>query len=340
MKRFLMSLVVFGGLLLPGWAADKKLKIVTTTSDLGAIARAVVGEWGEVRSLCEGKEDPHMLQAKPSYILMARDADLWIRVGLELEIGWEPPILDGARNPKIRVGSPGHLDASETALVRDVPVMTVTRAMGDVHPQGNPHYWLDPLNGRRVAAAIAERLAQLAPERAEAFRANAVAFQRQLDEKMFGPALLAAASAESLWEMTGDGRMDAFLAEPANAGKAGGWLAALQPLRGRRIVTYHRSWVYFAHRFGLEIAGELEPKPGVPPTAGHLTDITALIQAEHVPLILQEPFYSEKAARRVSAAAAIPVVVVANSVGGQAEAADYLALMDLIVTRVAATGAK
>ena len=139
------------------------LKIVTTTSDLAAVAKAVAGDRAEVHSICSGKEDPHALQAKPSCILLARDADLWIRIGLELEIGWEPPIIDGSRNPRIRVGAPGHLDASESALVLDVPAVKVTRALGDVHPQGNPHYWLDPYNGRRIAAAIADRLTQIAP---------------------------------------------------------------------------------------------------------------------------------------------------------------------------------
>jgi zinc/manganese transport system substrate-binding protein len=140
-------------LCLGGETRADSLKIVSTTSDLAAIARAVAGDKAEVHGICTGKEDPHMLQAKPSVILQARNADLWIRIGLELEIGWEPPILDGARNNRIRVGARGHLDASENALILDVPQTAITRAMGDVHPMGNPHYWLDPLNGRRIAGA-------------------------------------------------------------------------------------------------------------------------------------------------------------------------------------------
>ncbi len=311
-----------------------KLKIVTTTSDLAAIARAVAGETAEVHGICTGREDPHMLTAKPSVILRARDADLWIRVGLELEIGWEPPILDGSRNNRIRVGTPGHLDASEGALILDVPRTAITRAMGDVHPMGNPHYWLDPLNGRRIAGAIADRLALLRPDEAGAFRTNAAAFQNALDERMFGAELIQAVGAEALWAKSQDGTLDAFLEEPANTAKAGGWIAAMKPLRGRKLVTYHRSWIYFAHRFGLGIAAELEPKPGVPPTAAHLAEVAATAKAKAVTIILQEPFYSAKAANRIASQIGARVVVAANSVGGQPEASDYLALMDLIVGRL------
>ncbi len=315
-------------------AMAERLKIVTTTSDLASIAKAVAGDKADVRGICTGKEDPHMLQAKPSVILQARDADLWIRIGLELEIGWEQPILDGSRNNRIRVGAPGHLDVSESALILDVPQAPITRAMGDVHPMGNPHYWLDPLNGRRIAGAIAERLAQLRPEDAAAFRANAAAFQKALDERMFGVELVKAVGAEALWTKTQDGTLAAFLDEPANKTKAGGWVAALHPLRGRKIVTYHRSWVYFANRFGLTIVGELEPKPGVPPTAAHLAELAAAAKAEGVKLILQEPFYSTKAANQLAAKTGARVVVVANAVGGEPAASDYPALMDLIVQRL------
>jgi len=314
----------------------ERLKIVTTTSDLAAIANAVAGDKAEVHAICTGKEDPHMLQAKPSVIRLARDADLWIRIGLELEIGWEPPILDGSRNTRIRVGSKGHLDASESALVLDVPQTTITRAMGDVHPMGNPHYWLDPLNGRRIAGAIAERLALLRPEDTDVFRANAAAFQKALDERMFGPELLKSVDADTLWAKTTDGTLAAFLEEPAIKGKVGGWVAATLPLRGQKIVTYHRSWVYFAHRFGLDVVAELEPKPGVPPTAAHLAEVAATAKAEGVRIILQEPFYSTKAANQIARKTGARVVVVANSVGGQPEATDYLALMDLIVAKLTA----
>jgi ABC-type Zn uptake system ZnuABC Zn-binding protein ZnuA len=335
MKHCEILMAAMMALCLGGEARADRLKIVTTTSDLAAIAKAVAGDRAEVHSICTGKEDPHMLQAKPSVILKARDADLWIRIGLELEIGWEPPILDGSRNNRIRIGTKGHLDASESVLVLDVPQTAITRAMGDVHPMGNPHYWLDPLNGRRIAGAIAGRLSELVPADAAAFRANAEAFQKALDERMFGAALVKTAGADALWAKTQDGTLGAFMNEPANKGKAAGWVAAMLTLRGQKIVTYHRSWVYFAHRFGLGIAAELEPKPGVPPTAAHLAEVAETTKAEGVKIILQEAFYSTKAANQLAGKTGARVVVVANSVGGQPEATDYLALMDLIVSRIA-----
>ena len=334
MKRFGLSITALLACCLALGASADKLRVVATTSDLAAIARAVAGEKAEVHGICTGKEDPHMLQARPSVIIQARDADLWIRIGLELEIGWESPILDGSRNNRIRIGTRGHLDASESVLVLDVPQTAITRAMGDVHPMGNPHYWLDPLNGRRMAGAIAERLALLAPADAEYFRKNAGAFRAELDARMFGAELIKTVGEDALWAKIQDGTLAAFLDEPANKGKAAGWVAAMLPLRGWKIVTYHKSWIYFANRFGLVVAAELEPKPGVPPTAAHLAEVAETAKAEGVNIILQEPFYSVKAANQLAEKTGARVVVVANSVGGQAEAVDYLALMDLIVKRM------
>ena len=315
-------------------AADATLKIVTTTADLAAIARAVAGEDAEVRAICNGTEDPHFLQAKPGYILMARNANLWIRIGLELEIGWEKPILDGSRNGLIRPGSPGHLDASANVLKREIPAERVTRDMGDVHPSGNPHYWLDPWNGRVVAGDIAERLAVLFPDKAALFRGNAQRFQAALDERMFGAGLVKEIGADTLWKASLDGTLARFLADSGKAGSLGGWLGALKPLNGAKVVTYHRSWLYFANRFGLDILAEIEPKPGVPPTAAHLSELAASMKAARAGLILQEPFFSRKAADRLAGQTGAKVVVTANSVGGEEAASDYLALFDLIVKRL------
>jgi ABC-type Zn uptake system ZnuABC Zn-binding protein ZnuA len=334
MKRFELLITALLATCLAGAASAAKLKIVTTTTDLAAIAKAVAGDKAEVHSVCTGKEDPHFLAAKPSFILQARDADLWIRIGLELEIGWEPPILDGSRNTRIRVGGKGHLDASESMLILDVPQTTITRAMGDVHSMGNPHYWLDPLNGRRLAHAIAERLATIAPADAAAFSRNAEAFQKTLDERMFGAEWVKAVGADVLWARTQGGTIASFLQDEANKSNAGGWIVAMAPLRGQKIVTYHKSWIYFTNRFGLTVTAELEPKPGVPPTAVHLAEVVETVKADGVKIILQEPFYSTKAADQIAGKTGARVVAVANSVGGQPEATDYLALMDLIVKRM------
>lgn len=317
----------------PVGAAEKAMHIVTTTSDLASLAKEIAGDQADIQALCTGREDPHFVQVRPGLILAARKADLWIRIGMELEIGWEAPVLDGSRNPAIREGRRGHLDASQDVLRLDVPTQKVSREFGDVHPQGNPHYWLDPYNGRVMTRTITDRLCSLFPAQIPQFQDNLRRFQRQLDERMFGQDLVSEVDPNDLWRHQVDGTLDAFLTENGKTGALGGWAAAMRPLKGQRIVTYHKSWVYFAHRFGLEVAAELEPKPGIPPSAGHLAKVTDLVRELQIRVILQEPFYSPKAGMRVAEQTGAGLVVVANSVGGEKEATDYLALIDLIVRR-------
>ncbi len=276
-----------------------KLNVVTTTPDLASIAEAVAGGLAKIDSICSGKQDPHHLQARPKYVMMARQADLWIRTGMELEIGWEMPVIDGSRNRKIRPGQPGHLDASVNIRKLEIPdANTLTRAMGDVHAQGNPHYLIDPHNAKHAADQIAARLARLDPKNAVAYKNNAAAFSSKIDEKMIG------------------------------------WKDAMAPLKGKSIVTYHKSWIYFCERFGLAIAIELEPKPGVPPSPAHLTRVVDTVQAEKIGIILQEPWYSRKAAERVAGKSGARIVVAPTSIGGDPAASDYFSLVDLIVTRL------
>jgi len=316
-------------------AAAKPLRIVTTTSDLASIAQAVAGDAGTVTSIATGRQDPHFLQAKPSYIMRARRAQLWIRAGMELEIGWGTPILDGARNPKIREGARGHLDASGDIVRLGVPTQRVTRAMGDVHPSGNPHYWLDPLNGRIVAQTMCGRLCELAPAQGDVFRANLASFIAELDCRMFGRELVAQVDGKHLWTLLLGGTLDADLTARGLSGEVGGWYGTLRPHRGKQIVTYHRSWNYFTDRFGLEIAAELEPKPGIPPSASHLVAVMKTVKRENVKVLLVEPFYSRRSADLVARKTGAKVVVCANSVGGQEGTEDYLSMLDQVVKHLA-----
>lgn len=316
-------------------AEAKKLQILTTTTDLAAITRAIAGDHATVKSLCTGKEDPHFLQAKPSYIVMARDTDLWIRIGMELEIGWEQPIIDGARNSAIRIGEPGHLDASERVMRLDVPTIRISRAMGDVHPQGNPHYWLDPLNGRIVAKSIANRLEHLFPQHANDFRENLKAFQKALDEHMFGKALVEKLDGAKLWSLELKGGLDSLLESLQLESQPGGWKGRMRPFQGKKIVTYHQSWDYFANRFSLDVADELEPKPGIPPSPGHVLDVIRKVKAQRIAILLMEPFYSRKAPDLIASKTGIQVVMSANSVGGEPAAQTYLSMLGNVVDKLA-----
>ena len=279
--------------------AKDKIQILTTTTVLKSIAEFIGGDKVKADSICKGYQDPHFVEAKPSFMLKAKKADLFIRVGLELEIGYEQLIIDGSRNPKIRIGQIGHLDASEGVYLLEVPTTTkIDRSMGDVHPMGNPHYWLDPLNAKVIASNIAERLSQLSPKDVSYFKKNLLDFNKRIDDKLIE------------------------------------WNRQLAPFRGRRIAIYHRSWPYFVNRFSLVISCELEPKPGIPPSPGHLKEVIDKIKQEDIKVILMEVFYDEKPARFVAKQTGAKVVMVANSVGGTKEAKDYFSLIDTIVDRL------
>ncbi|MDH7598264.1 MAG: metal ABC transporter substrate-binding protein [Sedimentisphaerales bacterium] len=334
MQKMMISVTLIATLVATHSLGAERINIVTTTADLASIAQYIAGNLAKVTSLCPGNQDPHYLQVRPSLMMAARDADLWIRVGMELEIGWEGPVLDGCRNPRIRPGLPGHLDASMEVLKLEVPAQRVTREFGDVHPQGNPHYWLDPYNGRIVARTIAQRLSSLFPAYQEEFYANLEGFCRELDRRMFGDELVGQFDPNELWRRQIDGTLDSFLAEQGKAELLGRWLGTMRPFRGQKIVTYHRSWVYLANRFGLQVVAELEPKPGIPPSPRHLEQVAELIKQQGVRLVLQEPFYSTKAGKWICDRTGAKLLVVANSVGGQGQAKDYLSLIDLIVRQI------
>lgn len=311
----------------------EKISVLTTTPDVADITRQVVGDFAKVTSLTTGREEPHALTAKPSFILRARSADVWVRIGLELEVGWEPVILRDARNPNIQIGASHHMDVSEAILRLDVPTAPVTRDQGDIHPLGNPHYWLDPLNGRLMAETLARRFAQLYPEQAERFQANARRFQKELDVKMFGSAAVETCGGETLWKAMLSKRLDAVAAERKVT--IGGWVATLRPFAGWSVVTYHRSWLYLLNRFDLRADLQLEPKPGIPPSAKHLAGIIHEVQQRKQCVILQEPYYPRKAAERVADETRIRWVVVPNMTGGSDKASSYLSMLDNAIHQLA-----
>lgn len=296
---FLCSLLSLGALglaavgLVPAPArAASKINVVTATTDLAALASEVGGDRVSVESIARGYQDPHYVEAKPSFLLKLRKADLLIVVGLQLEIGWLPPLITQCGNPRIQVGAPGYLDASQFAEILEIPTTQVTRAMGDVHPFGNPHYWLDPDNGQRIARGIATKLSQMRPEDAAYFEQRFQDFTRRL------------------------------------AQTAKGWDEQMKPFQGRKVVTYHRSWPNFTKRFQLQVIGYVEPRPGIPPSPGHTVELIQQMKRENVKVILVEPYFDLKTPNSIGRETGAQVIVLLPSVGGEKEVTDYFKLFD------------
>jgi ABC-type Zn uptake system ZnuABC Zn-binding protein ZnuA len=284
--------LIAAALLSPIAAEAKKLNVITSTTDLAALTQEVGGDKVNVESIAKGYQDPHFVEAKPSFLLKLRQADLLIAVGLQLEIGWLPPLITQSGNPRIQVGAPGYLDASQFAEILEIPQGTVTRAEGDVHPLGNPHYWLDPDNGRRIARGIANKLADMDT-------ADSAFFQQRFQD--FEKRLLAA---EQKWD------------------------AEMKPYRGRKVVTYHRSLPNFAKHFGLDVIGYVEPRPGIPPTPSHTLELIQLMKRENCKIILVEPYFDLKTPQSIARETGAQVVVYLPSVGGVKEVTTYFQLFD------------
>ena len=288
-----LPVVVTSVLLLAGASsAGATVNVVASTEDLAAIAREVGGDHVTVDSIAKGYQDPHFVEAKPSFILKLQKADLLVAVGRELEIGWLPPLINQSRNAKIQPGGSGYLDASLSAQILELPQGQITRAMGDVHPLGNPHYWLDPENGKRIAKAMSDAFSGL----------------RSGDRSYF------------------EQRLSGFVGRLGEAEKR--WLAVMAPFKGTKVVTYHRTFPNFADRFGLEIIGYVEPRPGIPPTPQHTLDLIGEMKRLNVKLVLVEPYFDLKTPNSIGRATGAEVLVMPPSVGGEKEASDYIALFD------------
>lgn len=282
------------------WAsvAHAKLNIVATTSDLGAIAREIGKDKVDVVSIAKPTEDPHFVDAKPSFIVKLNKADMLIEGGLQLEIGWLPNLVIGARNQKILVGNPGYLIASTGIQTLEVPDPSVTRAAGDIHPFGNPHFMLDPLNGKIFATHICDRLCEIDAANCNYYKNNLKDFAKRLDQK---------------------------LSE---------WQKMLEPFRGTKIVTYHKTFPYFAQRFGLNVVGALEPKPGIPPSPTHINNLIPLMKSEGVKIIIAETFRERKTPEFVAERTGAKVVIVPIMPGGIKGVEDFITFFDYNINQI------
>jgi ABC-type Zn uptake system ZnuABC Zn-binding protein ZnuA len=286
-KRLALLLTVVGFCHAAG-----KLNVVGATQDLAAIAEEVGGDRITVDSIAKGYQDPHFVEPKPSFLLKLQKADVLLTVGLQLEIGWLPPLITQSGNSKIQVGNAGYLDLSQFSQILEVPTVQVTRAMGDVHPLGNPHYWLDPENGRRMAKAMDEKFSELRPADKPYFAQREADFEKRLTE------------AEKRWD------------------------AEMAPFKGRKVITYHRSWPNFCERFGLQVVDYVEPKPGIPPTPSHTLDVINTMKRDNIKLVMVEPYFDLRTPNSIAQATGASVVILMPSVGGDKQITDYFKLFD------------
>jgi len=278
-------------------SAHAKLSVVATLPDFGSLAREIGDDKINLVVLAKPTEDPHFVDARPSFVVSLRSADVLIDGGAELEIGWLPPLLQNARNPKIEIGKPGRVQASQGIRLMNVPA-NVTRAAGDVHALGNPHFTVDPIIAKAVAQHIAQSFSALDSANAAFYEANYKKFEATIN------------------------------------GKLQEWGAAMLPFKGQSVVAYHDSWPYFAHRFGLNIDVFLEPKPGIPPSPSHLTEVIAQMKARKNKTIIVEPFHDRRIAEKVASATGAKIVDFAEYPGGLPNSETYVKLIDALVARL------
>ncbi len=275
------------------------IKVVTTTSDLKSITELIGGDKVSVSSIATGYQNPHFVDPKPSYIIGLSKADMFVTVGLDLEIGWSPQLLTSSRNTKIQKGAEGYVDASVGIGLLQVPT-SANRAEGDIHIYGNPHYWLDPLNGKVIARNIANGLERVDPSNRSTYEANLQSFFKKLDEKMRE------------------------------------WQAKMAPFRGSKIIAYHNEWVYFETRFGLNVVDFMEPKPGIPPSPSQLVKVIKEIKADNIKVIISSPYFTTSSSDVVSKQTGAKELTLATSVGAFDSIKNYFDLFDYDIEKLTA----
>ncbi len=271
--------------------ASAQIQVVTTLPDLASITRYVGGDHVNVFSIAKGYQNPHFVDPKPSYIVKLSRADMYVTVGLDLEKGWAPQLVESSRNSKIQRGNPGYVDASEGISLLQVP-SSINPEEGDIHIYGNPHYWLDPLRGKQIAETIYNHLAEISPDNEADFAKNLENFKNRIDEKMKE------------------------------------WQQKMEPFKGTTIIAYHNEWVYFEERFGLEIGDFLEPKPGIPPTPSQLVSVIDKVKSQNIPVLINSPYFSSKSPNVVARNTNIELVQLSTMTGGYDEIENYIDLFD------------
>jgi ABC-type Zn uptake system ZnuABC Zn-binding protein ZnuA len=305
------------------------IAVVATLPILGELAREVGGELVNVSVLAHPDQDPHFVQPRPTLMKKTRYADVFIELGLGLEI-WAQKVVDGAGNPDIQTGQPGRVVASRGIPTVGRPAV-LSRAGGDVHPEGNPHLWLDPLNTQRMAANVAAGLKRVRPEAAADFEAGLARFSEDIATHLFGTKLVEEVGANKLSRLAESESLYAYLDQHGLSDKLGGWLSKARRLRGAKVVTYHRTWPYFAHRFGLKIVAEIEEKPGISPSAKHRDWVVSTAKSEKIQAVLLANFYERRAADYIGEQTGTPVIELAIEPSAESGGGSYTRFMDYLI---------
>ncbi len=316
-------------------AVKPTLRVVTTLPDYAWAARRIAGDAARVDTIARGNQDAHFVRPRPSYSALLRSADLFVSTGLDLEL-WVPTLLDAAGNDKVLEGAPGYVAAATGVPLLDVPT-TLSRSEGDVHIYGNPHIHTDPLNMVIIARNILAGLQKVDPERAVLYAEREKALEDDLCRRLFGDELVDLLGGETLARLARSGRLHAFLEAkeyPADSGhvlaeKLGGWMRAAAPLWGRSLIGYHKNWIYFANRFGLTLAGYIEPKPGIPPTPRHVEAIIDLIRSQGIEVVLSANYFDPSKPEAIAARTGAHAVIVPLSTGGAPGVETYPELIDI-----------
>jgi zinc/manganese transport system substrate-binding protein len=315
-------------------AAPKKVSAVTTLGVLAGVTRELGGDRVSVTALAKPNQDPHTLVAKPTFKVLAKNANLFVEIGLGLDI-WGSAVTDASGNPEIQTGQKGRVIASEGITTKELPA-TLSKAWGDIHPYGNPHVWLDPVNVKQIAINIAAGLTRVDPDGKDVYAANLKAFNEKIDNMLYGHALVEEYGASKLERLSRRNELIDYLKSKHTYDKLGGWLKKAEALRGLKILTYHKTWVYFCDRFGIEIRGEVEEKPGIPPSQDYLATLIKKVADDKIKVIFIDTIYPTKDGEFIAQKTGAKIVASPIDLGGAPGTDDYFSLIDTLLDRILA----
>ncbi|MBA3658370.1 MAG: zinc ABC transporter substrate-binding protein [Gemmatimonadales bacterium] len=316
---------------LAGGPTAPPVRVVTSLTTYGAIAREIVGERGSVTSIAQGDEDPHFVQPKPSFVAILRNADVFVTTGLDLEL-WVPALIDRANNRKVSEGGPGYVTAYTGIQLLEIPT-SLSRSEGDIHQDGNPHIHTDPLNAIIIARNILTGLQRVASADAQFFAQREQDFERRVLEATMGAELVQILTPSTAASLLQSDKLSDFLAKQQYQGKPlanrlGGWLKQGEVFRGREIACYHKEWAYFSHRFQVSCAEYIEAKPGIPPTPRHVQDVIALMKQRHIPVLFASNYFDRNQIRQVAERTGARAVIVPENTNGAPGVNTYFDLMN------------